>query len=38
MAAVVIRLYIATWVVRVSMEGVEVGADTFYGSKVLLDC
>lgn len=38
MAAVVIRLNKATWVVRVSMEGVEVGADTFYGSEVLLEC
>lgn len=36
MTAVVVRLNIATWVVRVSMEGVEVGADTFYRSKVLL--
>jgi len=37
-AAVVVRLNVATWVVRVSMECVEVGADTFYGSEVLLEC
>lgn len=38
MAAVVIRFDIATWLLCVGVEGIQVRADAFHWSKVLIKC